>query len=370
MKKCSTSKNGIVGAVFLCIIMVIFIFSFVCNWKNIGSGILQTGESINREDSISDIAKTIISQFEMSFSSNIIWKEEMANVGSNLFYLFTGDIDSIQVSLGKDNWLFYKSVTDGNLELDYSGESSYSDETMREIAANLDEMNRYFAEKGVEFLVLIPPNKSQIYSDKVTEWERISDFSRTDRLVEYLKDNTEVTVLHPKEEIRRYADSYDLYYKYDSHWNTLGAYIAYENLLENLGYEIENLEELQIENKDLPNYDVVADDLARMLGMRWKFSDEQIYSVEGYRYPLEADDEKIVHQKNENSVYQEKVMMIGDSYGASIVPYFSEDFKEFYFCHRNSYTKELMEEFTPDIVILEYVERYSGRMGKFKLNLK
>ena len=48
-----------------------------------------------------------------------------------------------------------------------------------------------------------------------------------DQLVDYLKEHTTVRVLYAKDElIAHKSPDYNLYYKYDSHWNTVAAFIG------------------------------------------------------------------------------------------------------------------------------------------------
>ena len=44
---------------------------------------------------------------------------------------------------------------------------------------------------------------------------------------------------------------------------------------------------------------------------------------------------------------------------------FRRNFEEVTYCHRDSQNMGLLEQKKPDLVILEYVERYTGEMDEF-----
>ena len=65
------------------------------------------------------------------FTSNLAGKSEGAKMASEISKATSGNtyIESTQVLLGKDNWLFYKSTQDGDPIADYQGINHYTDGT-------------------------------------------------------------------------------------------------------------------------------------------------------------------------------------------------------------------------------------------------
>ena len=63
--------------------------------------------------------------------------------------------------------------------------------------------------------------------------------------------------------------------------------------------------------------------------------------------------------------YRISGMHILSSFGVSFLPCLQAEFEEVTYCHRDSQNMGLLEQKKPDLVILEYVERYTGEMDEF-----
>ena len=55
------------------------------------------------------------------------------------------------------------------------------------------------------------------------------DYTCVDRLVDYLKENTDIRIVYPKQELLKVKEENPdilLYRKLDTHWNNVGGYIG------------------------------------------------------------------------------------------------------------------------------------------------
>lgn len=106
--------------------------------------------------------------------------------------------------------------TDGNHIADYEGTNPYTDSEMENmLKASLSVQNK-FADRGTHFVILVPPNKENIYSEFMPDTYKHADTSSTDSLIKYLYDRG-VNIVSPKEELLTYHQDFQVYYSYDTH---------------------------------------------------------------------------------------------------------------------------------------------------------
>jgi hypothetical protein len=143
-------------------------------------------------------------------------------------------VSSIAI-FGKDNWLFFQNEEDGDSYHDYVGDNEFSQSELEAIKDNLEKQEKKANDAGSQFVLLIYPNKEIIYSEKMPSYiKRESETTRTDKLVDYLRENTDLQIIYPKEEYLSLKDEYQLYYATDTHCNMVGTFISLMELLNNI----------------------------------------------------------------------------------------------------------------------------------------
>ena len=338
-------------AVAVCALIVLTgtgFITFIRHFREIQEEIENTAKQY---DNLVDKSEAVVEQSDDAFNSRLAFRKYFAALDSNMKYYLTGDFASNQVLLGKEDWLFYKTTSDGDPIADYVGEEQYSEEKMEKTAQNMKRFQRMLQRKGIELVIFIAPNKEEIYQQYLPDSiQKVNKKNRTDRLVEYLRETTEIPIVYPKEELYKAAQTEVLYYKNDTHWNQKGAFVGTQVLLEQVyGKEKKSVSEQDFQTVTLDRADPNYNDLSRMVGMDWKFYDTETYEI------VSSGEEKI----------EEKVLLIGDSFGVSLVPCLREVFQEVDYCQRDSESTGILTQIKPDVVILEYVERYTGNMEEF-----
>ena len=191
---------------------------------------------------------------------------------------------------------------------------------------------------------------------------------RVEQLITYLHENSDVEVVFPYDEIVKAMQEfseYDFYYYRDTHWNNLGAYVGARALLEQLNISIPPLAETKIE----PN-SYGGSDLARMLHMSNIFDEELGYTVHfmpQVNYTVINEDFYTEFRYTSESKNNEKIMVIRDSFTSAMVPYIATSFKETVMPYADAYSKDMIAEEKPDIVVYETVERWLGNIRSFEI---
>ena len=343
------------------VIIMIFIFVLsVLSWKASYVSVrnaLRCGDENKGPDEVKEILEsewTVYGKGNFS-KADTIWT-----------YYVMHEIPSVQVILGTNGWLFYKSVNDGDCVADYEGTNLFTEDELTDITARAISVQNIFAEKGMDFIIFIPPNKGQVYPEYVPDTYVQAKESRADILADTLNE-AGVTVVSPKENlIGAKENGYQLYYSYDTHWNLLGGYIGTQAILNEIG--IEPCPSVTISETMLRDgYHYGADeDLARMAGLRFLFNDDTEYLID--ETPLTdwaayADDQnngRPSYYENDSALCDKTVVLIGDSFRSAMVPSLRQAFAGVYIIDIESYDVNIIDEICPDIVIYEFVERKVG----------
>lgn len=187
-------------------------------------------------------------KYEEYFNDYLPFRNELVKLKNlNDIFMFK-NIFSRRVLLGKYKWLFTK---DANLTEKYIGieEYNFTEKELEKAKNNLIYFRDELKKKNIDFIFMVCPDKPFIYFKYMPDYiKRKSIKSGTDIFVEYIKNNSDIKVVYPKEELLKYKDKYQLYYKYDTHWNNLGAYIGYSELMKSLNIYVENIDNVNIKS--------------------------------------------------------------------------------------------------------------------------
>lgn len=267
------------------------------------------------------------------------------------------------VLIGDDGFLFYHpNGTDGDPIGDYMGTTSYTDQEIRLIAHRLLRAQYDLEKDGRKFAVLIAPNKESMYAEKYLPGiYKENELSRADKVYAYLK-NTDLNVVYPKEELRAVMTAHPdwyTYYKTDTHWNSIGAYVGTQLVMDELGLPIKDIESVRIIEKER-----APGDLAYMLAMTDQFPNDKDYNIVDTSVPAAirkdnsfGDGDTMVRYTNSEG-NGKTLLVVRDSFAVFMMPYFNNHFSECYYVHMSAYNPAMIEEYDPDYVIYETVERY------------
>lgn len=287
---------------------------------------------------------------------------------------------------GRYRWLFYLG---DNSEAYYKGTNVLSDADLQDYVAVLTELNELCKKQGKTLQISIWPNKNQVYPEftgydvKYTSDGKIDNsYKRVYKWTNYVKENTDIKIVYPLEELQAARPYFDVYCKYDTHWNTTGGFIGYQAMLESLGLETMNINDCPVfeytgGSKFASDhyYTQLRGDL---FGMGWSFNaadypDHRNYYVK-YRPEVSAKFINGTNGKNgagdirhttaSNATYDTNFVMLADSYRVMQLGYLEKDFSDCYLCHRNQVneasTRTALKN--ADIIVIAAVERYDANI--------
>lgn len=293
------------------------------------------------------------SDYEKYFNDKLPFKNEIRKIRSLINYKVFNISSNERVIIGKNNWFFYDSslVGDGDSISDYRNTTLFSSNDVNDIIAKMYNVKEQLKQKNIQLYVIVPPNKENVYADHLEKIisKNKSRKSRTEYLIDKINETGNLSIIYPKTELIEGREQYETYFKYDSHWNSYGAYLGVEKLMK----EIDKDYKIEFENIDYINYD---GDLAKMNLMANK-----LYSKEPdvkFMSNISANCNNLeINYCESSSSRNETIMLIGDSFSNSMIDYLTKIYKRSVFVERGNYNFNLIETYKPNIIVYEVVER-------------
>lgn len=351
----------------------IFVFSlgcyYICAKRIVGLAPLQNEQECQLKQAGRNTVDNLIDYLEYLWNCSIYGQDLLSHIDSVVTFCASGEINSNQVICGEKRWLFYKSKNDGDPIEDYEGTNRYSEKELQQVLKSTQEFQTNIEQKNIKPIIVVAPNKENVYTEYMPDIYKHNPISSTDILIDFLRSNG-IRIISLKSDLLENCKDFQLYYRYDTHWNQLGAYVGLKNILKEWNITLPELREQAIQFTELRNqfHDAGSDDLARMIGMLFLFNDEKEYRVretpemDWAIYDEEQNQGKLSHFYNEEADQDSTVLLLGDSFRTAMVPALRSTFRDVYVLRKGFYETGMLEEICPDYLIVEYVERYSREL--------
>ncbi|WP_150325433.1 alginate O-acetyltransferase AlgX-related protein [Enterobacter hormaechei] len=287
--------------------------------------------------------------------------------------------DPGKVVVGHDGWLFLGDDISSPITTKIRGVDDKINSTINAIHNNMYEWNNFFKRCGVkEFRVIIGPDKDSVYSEKTPAWNRQSD----KKILKTLTAGQNLLFVNTYDAFKIAKSKFimPMYFHTDTHWNELGAVVAFSALVKTLDGSDLNFHAEPTEN-DFYLKLSRAGDLAAFLRIN-KFIEDQVVlhkdkSIDNLiikKYDFESG--KLISKSkfsqigapsspvlfiSNGALNNVKVLWLRDSFGTAMSPFMVQAFKETLQVHYGkvdaSTIKNLVKAFRPDYVFITGVER-------------
>lgn len=348
------------------ILKIIYIVVFALAFAAPGVLSLARGEENignERKEELADLNYlNFAEKFDGYFSENFGFRNALVDMNNRLKYSLFRQSGEDLVIAGRDGWLFYKDALP-----DFTGEGTLSDEQIGEIADMLRDAQNYARSVGTEFVFIAAPNKMEIYGENMPYYcVEDGKAGNYEKLMAALEER-DVSHVDLKAVLKSAKESMDtpLYHKLDTHWNNLGAGIAYGAVMERLGLEASDYSRAGYSVRN-----IFDGDLYGMLFPRGTKKDAQIvFDVEEkfyYTSSFRSSDDLIISTVNEEG--KGSIRMFRDSFGNAFYPLVANDFEKAEFSRALPY--DLTGIGAYDAVIIEIVERSIPNLLAYPLVLE
>ncbi len=259
--------------------------------------------------------------------------------------------------LGRFDWLFYNSS--GCISY-YRGQSLLDEETLAQRKALVEKLYSICDERGIELHLMIFPNKEQVYSEYMPSYTIDDEYKRVQREVDYINADHENALLYPLQDLKN-ADAYwQVYSKYDTHWNHMGAFIGMQHLYKVMGMELTNPLEQTVKKRVNTRCDLII-----LGGLSQDAYPEDYDYIVNYKPEITIsglDVTEKINRVTSTSENDQKLVMLSDSYRELMAPFICKDFKQSVLLHRD-YTEACTNDILgADVLIISAVERYDSRL--------
>lgn len=306
--------------------------------------------------------------FEDWLNEHAPFRNEFMSLNGRLNWT-VGTLDSSDVLLGKDHWLFLKNVSDSKSISDYQGLTAYTEAELADFTDTLSTLQNRLAEYGTRLVVVIAPAKEGVYSQYMPD--SIPVVSRPTRVQALAGEliGAGVPLVWPQQTLIDLSAERQVYYKYDTHWNEVGAYQAVTQAEALLGHNLTPLEDCEV---TVSREQKALTDLANVSAVWTLCQDDLYYSVDAPRAEQISctPDGYRMHWQGTG---EESLLMLRDSFGEMMAPFLCAGYDQSVVLHTAAVTVDVINEEMdglPDVIVLEAAERYSDNLlGQGKLLL-
>lgn len=313
---------------------------------------------VNQADEVDGIVYKYMDQAVDIYLNHGLKKDEIDPYDTSIEYPLKY-LNNHKVLVGQSDWLY---LNEGNI-IYYQGLNGFkSEEEIEEHIKPYVKLKKQCDKVGKKFIILICPEKEEIYPEYMPTMEITDEKERPLYIRDYIEKNTDLTYLYPKEEILQAKKNYLTYKKYDSHWNSIGAYVAANKVKEAMGIKTIPLRDLKLTKEKVLDADLAYYGNTSLDSLKETFN----YKFEDYKLNNDVefifDSNPLTHDfftSHCDKGEERNVFLIGDSFRTGMQEFFVKDFKEFY-CNTflNASGEFINQEIKrADTIIISLVER-------------
>lgn len=270
----------------------------------------------------------------------------------DLKFILSRNLMTENIMKGPDDWLFlsWKASIDS-----YANNIMFTDEELASIDNYLGSIDKYCKTHNKKFYFIIAPDKSRIYPEYFPKSIiRVSDNSRSEQLIDYIGKHSKVNVVYPKNKLISQKGNNFLYWKDDTHWNLLGAYYGYSELMNIIKKDYKNISIYKIKEYTTEQH---TGDLYNMTPVGLRKADNTTYKIpkvdNSQLCKRSKEDRAIITCSNENANIN--LLMYRDSFSTALIPYLAHSFGDSEYIWKKDVNPNSMKN--ADIIIFEIVER-------------
>ncbi len=370
--------SGIIITAFFCIIICFPVVSSVLQIEMSNTG--NENRQLNKiPEFYYNTMENYPKEFEAYFNDHFNLRRTLLNLYQWYKIKLLKESPSPKVIMGKDKWLYYKNTVD-----QYRSGRHFREKELGRWRDYLLKRSNKLGKRGISYFFIIAPNKASVYPEYIpAKYNRIKEDTHMDQFVEYFMSSPGLAIIDLRSCLGEAKKRFRVYHHTDTHWNHIGIYFAYEDILKKIKQSEYTLSPIKFNSFEIVMKDNPGGDLAGMIGDRERIREEDFILTPGFTPPG-----KRILLRNylnykwpggwkcpfliESNGSGKTLLVIGDSFfigrKSNLPNLLSKHFKRSYFLHRDETDQtrfeKIIETEAPDIVIEEIVERNLFRIPK------
>lgn len=303
--------------------------------------------------------------FESYYNDNFGMRNFLVNLGSKIkYHVFGTSAIPHRAAVGKDGWLFLNG-SDYWITKDLTRENLYGDYELMVTVQEWESRREILGGEGIRYYRGFWPDKHVIYSDFLPyDMKAISKdtISRPDQAVARLIEKKSPLLLLDVRPLLMEARKHEqIYYKYDSHWNARGAYLASNALFKALSKDFPGLKPIAEDEFIESTRQNCNGDISNMLGLGLCETSPLVQlsrdvgstPLATNGYPAKT---KIFY--NPGSRTPLEALFFRDSFTEELIPYLNQQFRKVTLIWDTPFNYPLVRQVHPDLVVEAFASRY------------
>jgi len=271
--------------------------------------------------------------------------------------------------LGLDGWLYQDRESDNRDVIDYQlGRYPFDSQELQRWVNVLQQRRDWLKRQNCDYLFVIAPDKASIYPEFLPNRIRTHlKPNRLDQLAKTLQGMDDPFLLDLRPAFREAKRLGLTYQKTDTHWNDLGGYVAYREIIRRLSHRFPRLTPLPLGRFRREVVQKPGGDLAVLLAMSDHFRD--VYTTLIPLQPRKSSKINLPPFPRELVTWSgsefpdpklPRAVMLRDSYAHQLLDLMSESFSRIVFVwdHAKRFYPEIVRQERPQILIEEMGERF------------
>lgn len=308
--------------------------------------------------------------FEKFYNDHFLFRGEMIRLRNRVVASWFGkrSPEPDLVAVGSSGWLF----STGRERAIYEGKVNWSDWYENAMVRELRKRAAWYKARGISFFVTIVPMKSRIYPEYLPKWFRKgTDSTLAERVAKRITGDSMIRFTELQNTLVNAKPQGQLFYKTDSHWNGLGAWIVCRTLIKSICTEFPGITPLPEQDIAMLPQHYGPGDLSRLAGLQDFYTEMTFNPVPGspkarelpksgypppklFGYPAEYEQVRGVPDTT-----LPRIVVIRDSFFSPLLGPFSEHFSRSVFLFDGWHygpNYNIIEKERPDIVLLQVYE--------------
>lgn len=305
---------------------------------------------------------------------NLFSLDQLTPPVSKFLYDHGISLFSDQVVIGRSGWLFLGDRYEQSITAKRQGVTAANKAQADQAIQAMNAWRDYALLRGVKkFNVFVGPDKASMYPEYTASWARPVDYLKIDAVSDL---DTKSIFINPVNFLRTQKERFghELYYQTDTHWNDLGAWLAFAHFIQEVFGDT-----LQAELRE--SRDRAGHDLSNFLRIPQWLSDKEpvmqhksLPEVKVTQYNLATGEliekggnpyigspNQAIRVVSEGALIDKKVLWLRDSFGTALSPYMARYFAETAQLHYNLVTSDWLsttiKNYQPDYIFITAVER-------------
>lgn len=268
-----------------------------------------------------------------------------------------------KVLIGRNGWLY---TTEDSLMEDFRGLKKFKIHQLEEIRNNLLYRKNRLESMGIDYYIIIAPNKQTVYPENIQMKYSIVDVNtRWMETRDYLMKNGVNFIIDPTDSLMKSKHNEMPFFKTDLHWNNYGAFVASQILLSVIHQKHPEVKSHLLSEYQVNKVMFTKGDMARMINasysddIEYEFSSEGLTALQyfpGPVYPSYVSTQPVILTLNPDTS-KPNCLVFKDSFGNGMTQFISQESCRSVYVWTHVFDWAIIEKEQPDIVIHEISEK-------------